>query len=311
MPPTRKAPAAPKTTRTAQPVTTSVTGAGAIVASLAAAGSEQAALRLVNQLARKINVDHALALKLWDATALAPRLLALLIADPTAMAPSDLDRWCAQCNDGDLLVRFTRFAAGSPHAVERAHRWLTSRAEHERGAGWQCLAWLVLEGRVDVEDARALLRKVEDRFANEQEPVREGMIPLLVFIGQQLPVCAREVAELCDRLDIMIELSGPGSHPNTESSTEPNTEPSTAPRADHGSRRSVKRDPSPKAKPKAKPSDNPKPSAKTKPSAKINPSTLTKPTLKPKPTSKPKSTAGNRAATPAAQPRRNALKARA
>src|SRR5262245_60754103 len=47
-------------------------------------------------LQKRIRVDHDLALKLWETGNVDGRNLAMKIADPAAMKPSDLDRWARE-----------------------------------------------------------------------------------------------------------------------------------------------------------------------------------------------------------------------
>ena len=93
-------------------------------------------------LVKRIGVDHDLALGLWDTGNFDARNLALKVVDPARMTPTDLDRWAS-----DMTVRMcagyvSMVAAEGPHGLPTATRWLASKDERLRAAGWGLVAQL-------------------------------------------------------------------------------------------------------------------------------------------------------------------------
>ena len=87
-------------------------------------------------LVKKIGVDHALALRLWDTGNFDARNLAFKIADPAGMAPADLDRWARDTNVRMCAGYVSMLAAEGSQGFATATRWLASGEEQMRCAGW-------------------------------------------------------------------------------------------------------------------------------------------------------------------------------
>jgi hypothetical protein len=92
-------------------------------------------------LVKRIGVDHELALSLWATGNLDARNLAVKVADPALMKPSDLDRWARETSGARMCGGYVgMLAAEGPHAAKKAAQWLASKDGGERGAGWSLLA---------------------------------------------------------------------------------------------------------------------------------------------------------------------------
>ena len=95
---------------------------------------------VLKDLAKKIGVDHELALELWATGNFDARNLAYKVVDPARISAADLDRWAR-----DLRVRMcgmyvASLAAESPHAEAKAAKWLASKEERLRCAAWGLVA---------------------------------------------------------------------------------------------------------------------------------------------------------------------------
>jgi 3-methyladenine DNA glycosylase AlkD len=96
----------------------------------------------LGSLVKRIGVDHDLALGLWATGNFDARNLALKVVDPARMTPADLDRWAS-----DMTVRMcagyvSMVAAEGPNGRTTATRWLASKDERLRAAGWGLVAQL-------------------------------------------------------------------------------------------------------------------------------------------------------------------------
>ena len=70
-------------------------------------------------LQKRIRVDHELALKLWDTGNVDARNLAMKIADPAVMKPSDMDRWARENGMRMCNLYIGSLASESPHGATR------------------------------------------------------------------------------------------------------------------------------------------------------------------------------------------------
>ena len=94
-------------------------------------------------LTKRINVDHELALALWDTGNLDARNLAVKIVNPSRMTSADLDRWVRESPAARLCGGYAAMlAAEGPHAAAKSAQWLASKDIRERCAGWTLLGQL-------------------------------------------------------------------------------------------------------------------------------------------------------------------------
>src|SRR5262245_53459690 len=95
---------------------------------------------VLSGLVKRIRVDHDLALQLWDTGNFDARNLAVKIADPARLTPSDLDRWAGGLQTGMCAMYVGMLAVEGPHAGTKVREWLASKQEGERCSGWNTLS---------------------------------------------------------------------------------------------------------------------------------------------------------------------------
>ena len=94
-------------------------------------------------LTKRIDVDHELALALWDTGNFDAQNLAVKIVDPARMTPDDLDRWIRSSSWALMCGSYAAMLpAEGPHAAAKSVQWLESQDERERTAGWTLLGQL-------------------------------------------------------------------------------------------------------------------------------------------------------------------------
>src|SRR6266851_8339078 len=94
----------------------------------------------LKKIQKRIKMDHALALELYDTGISDAMYLAGLIADDAKMTKKDLQRWVAQAYwymIGEYTVPWV--AAGSKYGWELALEWIDSKKENVAAAGWATL----------------------------------------------------------------------------------------------------------------------------------------------------------------------------
>jgi 3-methyladenine DNA glycosylase AlkD len=109
-------------------------------------------------LAKRIGVDHDLALALFETGNLDARNLAVKVVDPARMSAADLDRWARAKGAGMCASYVAHLAAETPHGRGRAEAWLAAASESVRALGWSLVGALALldEGLPDAWFAKRL-----------------------------------------------------------------------------------------------------------------------------------------------------------
>jgi 3-methyladenine DNA glycosylase AlkD len=142
------------------------------------------AFSTLGALWKKIRVDHDLALRLWDTGNFDARNLAFKVVDPARMTPADLDRWARETPVRMVSGYVSMVAAEGPHGLSTAERWLASREEGLRCAGWGLVGQLALRDEA-IPDAwfSARLAEVRDTVHDAPNAERYAMNGALISIG--------------------------------------------------------------------------------------------------------------------------------
>lgn len=135
-------------------------------------------------LMKSIRVDHELALALWETGNLDARNLAVKIADPARMTPSDLDRWASTQRLRGCGSYVAYLAVEGPHARGRADKWLAGSTEAKRCSGWLLVAAMAMRDET-TPDAWFMKRLAELEKSIQKSPnaQREAMLGALIAIG--------------------------------------------------------------------------------------------------------------------------------
>src|SRR5260221_8431025 len=117
----------------------------------------------LKKIQKRIKVDHALALELYDSGISDAMYLAGLIADPATMTKAQLNKWVKGAY-WYFLSGYTVpwVASESRFGAELAHEWIDSPKEQIASAGWATWSSL-LSIKPDEELNHAELEKLLDR----------------------------------------------------------------------------------------------------------------------------------------------------
>ena len=184
--------------RTAKPPAAPMSVAG-VMAALEAAGSEQTrrtyarhgvtlpmfgvSFATLKALYKRIKLDHALALALWDTGNFDARNLAVKIVDPVRMTPADLDRWAGDPTARMCSSYVAHVTAEGPHAHGCADRWLAAHDEAQRTMGWKLVGALAMldEGLADAwfgDRLQAIERGIHAAPNAEREAMNHAVIAI-------------------------------------------------------------------------------------------------------------------------------------
>ncbi len=98
---------------------------------------------VLQTLLKRIGVDHALALALWDTGNYDARNLALKVADPATMTSAELDRWARESSMASMCGSYVAvIAEEGPFGVAKASEWSDSTHSGERATGWMLIGCL-------------------------------------------------------------------------------------------------------------------------------------------------------------------------
>jgi 3-methyladenine DNA glycosylase AlkD len=136
-------------------------------------------------LTKKIDVDHELALALFDTGNFDARNLAYKIVDPARMTSAELDRWVREGSASRMCGGYAGMLAGEgPLAAKKLEAWLGSKDSKLRCAGWSLLGFFSQRDET-TPDAffEKKLAEIEKTIHTAPNGQRQDMIMAVVLIG--------------------------------------------------------------------------------------------------------------------------------
>lgn len=136
-------------------------------------------------LVKRIGVNQALALELWETGNFDARNLAVKIADPAGISPSDLDRWAGAEGVPRMCGGYVAMlAAEGPHAAAKLKKWLGGTNVAQRASGWALLGQVAYHDE-SIPDAFFVERigEIERGIHTAPNAEREPMNLALIMIG--------------------------------------------------------------------------------------------------------------------------------
>lgn len=99
----------------------------------------------LRKIAKGIDKNHQLSLKLWSSKIHEARILASMVGEPSKVTEKQMDEWIAEFNSWDLCdqVNMNLFDK-TQFAFKKAVEWTKRKPEFEKRAGFSlmaCLAW--------------------------------------------------------------------------------------------------------------------------------------------------------------------------
>ena len=142
----------------------------------------------LGKLKKQIKVDHALALRLWQSGNVDARTMAAMIADPSKITATELDRWVDEIDYhllGDLVASI---AARSPLVLTKAKKWMKSKKEYVRQCGYSTISYALKEGvEIDDSECKAFLATIEKEIHASPNRARYAMNMAVISIGVYRP----------------------------------------------------------------------------------------------------------------------------
>ncbi len=167
------------------------------------AGTQQFGVPLgkLRGLARKLAINHELALELWATGNADARILATMLFAPDRLTRAELERMVKPITYFRLIDELIYNAvAKSPCADELRERWIGSPKEFIGRAGWDLLNARIVAGRTDGLDLAAILATIEAEILAAPKRKQEAMNCCLVEIGTRIPSFTKKCIALGERL---------------------------------------------------------------------------------------------------------------
>ena len=156
----------------------------------------------IARLQKKIKVDHALAMELWQTGNGEARILALQIADPEKLTLTDAD---SLVNDGPVHFvgcYLSGLLARSPIADETMRAWMKAPDECRREMGYGILGARLKDdpGSLSDADAEGVLATIETEIHRSPNWARYAMNGALISIGIFKPALRKKAIETARRI---------------------------------------------------------------------------------------------------------------
>jgi 3-methyladenine DNA glycosylase AlkD len=138
----------------------------------------------IKTLVKRIGVDHELAIQLWNTGNHDARVLAMKIADPAHIKPSDLDRWAKETRMRMCGGYVAMLAAEGPHAQVKVREWLASTDATMRENGWKLVGMCAtLDEKAPDDWFAKRIEQIEKSIHSAPNDERAAMNMALITIG--------------------------------------------------------------------------------------------------------------------------------
>ncbi len=135
-------------------------------------------------LTRKLKTNHPLALELWKTENHDARILATMIADPTALKVGELNQWMKDVEDHVVGDAVGGVIARSKHGKSKAEKWREAKGELLSYVGWSITARLAMnDTELDDDYFEVLVAEIEKRIHAAPNQTRHAMNQALIAIG--------------------------------------------------------------------------------------------------------------------------------
>lgn len=156
----------------------------------------------ITKFKRKLKVDHALAMTLWETGNAEARILALLIADPARVSRAKADALLKAGPAHFFGCYLTDLVARSPIADATMRAWMKSKDEFTREMGYGILGVRLRDDAESISDADAdkILATIEREIHGSLNWARYAMNGAVISIGLYKPALRRKALEAAKRI---------------------------------------------------------------------------------------------------------------
>jgi 3-methyladenine DNA glycosylase AlkD len=156
----------------------------------------------LNALQKRIKVDHALAEQLWETGNADARSLAILVADAEAVTAAWAEKWLKDIRYYLLADLYGGLVARSRVADAKMKKWMASKKEYVRQAGYVALCHRLKDAADSVPDefCEQALSTIEVEIHNAPNRARHAMNMALIAIGIYKPALKAKAMAVARRI---------------------------------------------------------------------------------------------------------------
>ncbi len=167
----------------------------------------------LQKIRKRIKMDYALALELFDTGNSDAMYLAGLIADDAKMTKKDLQKW-VEAAYWPWLSEYTVpwVASSGPHGPELALKWMDSKKDNIASAGWSTYRSLVAikdDAELDMDELKKLLQRVETTIHDQPNRTRYCMNGFVIAVGSHIKAMTDLALKTAARFgEVIVDMEG-------------------------------------------------------------------------------------------------------
>lgn len=140
----------------------------------------------IRRIAKHAGIDDPLAAALWDTQIHEARMLATLVADPTAIARARIEAWIGDVTSWDLGDSAADLFVRTPHRDALIHAWATREEPFVKRCGFAMIARRAVSDEDADDDAfLAYFPVIATAAADDRNEVKKGVSWALRQIGKR------------------------------------------------------------------------------------------------------------------------------
>ena len=157
----------------------------------------------LKKIQKRVKVDYQLALDLYDTGIYDAMYLAGLIADDARMSKKDLQHWADLACAPLARTTVAWVAAGGPHALGMALKWIDSPKDLIAAAGWSTLGGIVTlrpDAELDLAQLKELIQRVAKTIHQAPNNARRAMNGFLIELGSYVVPLTKTVIQTAEKI---------------------------------------------------------------------------------------------------------------
>jgi 3-methyladenine DNA glycosylase AlkD len=155
----------------------------------------------LNLLKKQIKTNHPLALELWDTKNSDAKSLALMIADPNLITPQMAHEWICDTHYRTHVGQFSSLIALTNFAIEIMPKWMASKKEYVKEAGFSLMASLLKNKTpVPINVVDLSLNQIHSEIHTSPNWARYAMNNALIAIAVWVPDLEKKAIEVAKNI---------------------------------------------------------------------------------------------------------------
>lgn len=158
----------------------------------------------LGKLKKKIKVDHALAILLWETGNVDARTLATMVGDKELVTVKLVEGWLRGTTYPLLWGQVAGLVLGSGKADRLLLKWTEMKKENFRTAGYTLLCGMLKVGAIGDDLGRVYLEKIEREIHGSANHAKNAMNMALIGLGIYLPRIRKDVIVSAERIGVVV-----------------------------------------------------------------------------------------------------------